>query len=151
RSRDPSNGAYGQAAFSRVYIHREARVDREMQKFSISVDDFYRAYPEEAPRVDNCMNELIDRYDIRGKSVLSVGAGTAREERQFALAGNDLLLIDIDEQRSLQPTLQEMPEGVGLEYWIGDATEFEQGVGAHDVVYFSGFTPDEIRRDSIKK
>jgi hypothetical protein len=122
-----------------------------MQKFRVSADDFYRVFSEEAPRIDACMGELIERYDIRGKSVLSIGAGAAREEQQFALAGNDLLLIDIDEQGSLQMRLQEMQESRGLEYWIGDATEFEQGVGTHDVVYLSGFTPDEARRSAIVK
>jgi hypothetical protein len=122
-----------------------------MQKFQVSVDDFYRVFSEEAPRVDDCMRELIQRYDIRGKSVLAVGAGTAREEQQFALAGNDLLLIDIDEQASLRPRLQEMSAGPGLNYWIGDATEFEQGIGTHDIVYLSGFTPDEARRAAVVK
>jgi SAM-dependent methyltransferase len=122
-----------------------------MQKFRVSADDFYRVFSEDAPRIDACMGELIERYDIRGKSVLSIGAGAGREEQQFALAGNDLLLIDIDEQGSLQLRLQEMPESRGLEYWIGDAAEFEQGVGTHDVVYLSGFTPDEARRSAIVK
>jgi hypothetical protein len=122
-----------------------------MQKFRVSVDDFYRVYSEKSPRVDECMQELIERYDIHGKSVLSVGAGTGFEERQFALAGNDLLLIDIDEQGSILPWLKRMPERPGLSYWIGDATEFEQGVGTHDVVYLSSFTPDEARRGAIVK
>jgi hypothetical protein len=122
-----------------------------MQKFRVSVDDFYRVFSEHAPRVDACMQELVERYDIRGKSVLSIGAGTAREEQQFALAGNDLLLIDVDEQNTLRWRLEGMPEGRGLEYWIGDATEFEQGVGTHDVVYLSSFTPDEARRGAIVK
>ena len=39
----------------------------------------------------------------------------------------------------------------GLKYWICDATEFEQGIGTHDIVYLSGCTPDEARRSAIVK
>ncbi len=120
-----------------------------MHRFSVSVDDFYQSFPYADPRIDACMQELVARYDITGKSVLSVGAGTAAQERQFALSGNDLLLIDIDEHRSLLPILAKLAEKPGLSYWIGDAAEFEQSLGTYDVLYFSSFTPDEMRRGSM--
>jgi hypothetical protein len=120
-----------------------------MHKFSVGVDDFYRAFAYDMPRIDASMQELIARYHITGKPVLSVGAGSAFEERQFVLAGNDLLLIDIDESSNLLPELQKMPKKPGLSYWIGDAAEFRHSLGNYDVVYFSSFTPDEIRRESI--
>jgi hypothetical protein len=120
-----------------------------MHKFSVSVEDFYRTFSFTTPRIDACMQELVARYELTGKSVLSVGAGAGYEEKQFAIAGNDLLLIDIDEGGSLLLTLKGLPEKPGLSYWIGDAAEFELGVGSHDVVYFSSFTPDELRRASI--
>jgi SAM-dependent methyltransferase len=95
------------------------------------------------------MQELITRYGIAGKSVLSVGAGTGEEEKHFALAGNDLLLVDIDEQRSILPLLAKMTNKPGLNYWVGDAEELSTDVPLQDVVYLSGFTPDELRRISM--
>jgi hypothetical protein len=121
------------------------------RKFSISIDDFYGRYALDTPRIKACMEELIERYGITGKSVLSVGAGTAEEEKHFALAGNDLLLVDIDEQETLRPTIEEYPEKPGLSYWIGDAVELERQIGSCDVLYLSGFTPDELRRAAVIK
>jgi len=120
-----------------------------MRKFSVGIDDFYEKFPFTTPRIDACMKEVIARYAITGKSVLSVGAGAAFEEKHFALAGNELLLIDIDESGSILPQLDKMPAKPGLSYWIGDAAEFEKGLGTYDVLYYSGFTPDELRRGSI--
>jgi|SRR3954454_528487 hypothetical protein len=60
-------------------------------------------------------------------------------------------LIDMDEHKSLLPALQEIPAGEGIEFWIGDAEEFEAGAQNHDLIYFSGFTPDELRRETIGK
>jgi hypothetical protein len=119
-----------------------------MYRFSVSVEDFYRTFPPEHARVDACMQELVERYGITGKSVLSVGAGSGEEERRFA-PSNDLLLIDIDEQRSILSRIKTLPQKPGLSYWIGDAGELEAELGHYDVVYFSSFTPDEIRRDKI--
>jgi SAM-dependent methyltransferase len=120
-----------------------------MHKFSVAIDDFYQTFCQRIPRIDACMQELIARYNIADKSVLSVGAGLAREERQFALAGNDLLLVDVDESDKLLPQLQRMPERPGLSYWIGDAAEFVPNLGTYDVIYFSSFTPDEFRREAM--
>lgn len=120
-----------------------------MRKFSVGIDDFYEKFPFTTPRIESCMQELIARYDITGKSVLSVGAGGAFEEKHFARSGNEVLLIDIDEGGGILPRLEAMPQKPGISYWIGDAAEFENGLGSYDVLYYSGFTPDELRRASI--
>jgi hypothetical protein len=123
-----------------------------VRKFSVSIDEFHRHYAVfDVPRIDACMDELIERYGIHGKSVLSVGAGTGNEEIRFTKAGNDVLMIDVDEQRSLTIALENMKPSTGLQYWIGDATELENSLKTYDVLYFSSFTPDEQRRASIAR
>lgn len=95
------------------------------------------------------MEELIDRYRITGKSILSVGAGEAFEEKYFVLAGNDLTLIDIDEGGTLRRNLPKYPSRPGLTYLIDNAANLMAEVGPQDVVYFSGFTPNETRRSEL--
>jgi hypothetical protein len=120
-----------------------------MQQFSFRAEDFYRMFPPRYPRHDTCMQELVERYGIVGKSLLSVGAKFGEEERRLVLAGNDVLMIDIDEDGSLLERMQSLPEGRGLSYWIGDAADLAGALGSYDVIYFSGFTPDEERRQKI--
>jgi SAM-dependent methyltransferase len=120
-----------------------------MHRFTVAVEDFYRHFHEDPPRVRACMEELIDRYRITGKSILSVGAGEAFEEKYFALAGNDLTLIDIDEGGTLRRNIPKFPSRPGLTYLIDDAAGLLAEVGPQDVVYFSGFTPDETRRAEL--
>jgi hypothetical protein len=120
-----------------------------MQQFSVRAEDFYRMFPPRYPRQDACMQQLVERYGIVGKSLLSVGAKFGEEERRLVLAGNDVLMIDIDEDGSLLERMESLPEGRGLSYWIGDAADLVGALGSYDVIYFSGFTPDEERRQQI--
>jgi hypothetical protein len=123
-----------------------------MQQFSVRVEDFYRTFPPQHPRADVCMRELVERYGIVGKSVLSVGAGFAEEERRLVLAGNDVLMIDLDVAGgSLRERLATLPEGRGLSYWIGDAADLVSALGSYDIMYFSGFTPDEYHHQQINR
>jgi hypothetical protein len=120
-----------------------------MRKFSVRVEDFYRMFPPQFPRADACMRELVERYGIVGKSVLSVGAGSGEEEHRLVLAGNDVLMIELDEGGSIRERMEKLPEGRGLSYWIGDAADLAGALGCYDVIYFSSFTPDEERRQKI--
>jgi hypothetical protein len=123
-----------------------------VRKFSISVDEFHQRYAMyDLPRIDACMDELIERYNIHGKSILSVGAGSGNEEMRFARAKNDVLMIDVDEHGSLTLSLESMKPSTELRYWIGDAAELESSLKTYDVLYFSSFTPDEQRRASIAR
>jgi hypothetical protein len=91
------------------------------------------------------IGELIDRYDIRNKRVLALGAGSAFEEHWFAEC-NELTVIDIDEHGSAETALRAAPPGA-MRYIVGDALTVD--AGEHDVLYASGFTPDEKRRREI--
>jgi hypothetical protein len=131
-----------------------------MNKFTVSVDDFYRAFAFDSPRIGDCMRELIERYGIASrkralsgdagpKSVLAIAAGAAVEERYFAEAGCRLVMIDIDERGGMLPVLQKMPSSHGITYWIADAVSDIGDIGVYDVVYMSSFTPDEMRREAL--
>jgi hypothetical protein len=91
------------------------------------------------------IGELIDRYDIRNKRVLALGAGSAFEEHWFA-ERNELTVIDIDEHGSAETALRAAPPGA-MRYIVGDVLTVD--AGEHDVLYASGFTPDEKRRRDI--
>jgi hypothetical protein len=104
--------------------------------------DAYKDYDHEPIRV--AMGQLIDRYGIRGKRVLALGAGSCFEERWFvSLGGNQLTVIDVDAHKSAEPLLKRSAPGP-MTYIVGDALEID--AGEHDVLYASGFTPDEMRR-----
>jgi hypothetical protein len=107
--------------------------------------DGFAGYDHEPERV--AVGQLIERYGIRNKRVLSLGGGSVFEERWFAtLAGNQLTVIDIDEHKSAEPLLKTATPGP-MKYIVGDALDTE--VDEHDVLYASGFTPDEMRRREI--
>lgn len=110
-------------------------------------------FRERRDKVCDPMNQLIHRYRLRGKSVLSIGCGLAYEEYWFSKNGCSLTLIYIDEKEIIEPRLKELPPGgsgqESLLYFIGDAGEVCPTLGKFDVCYFSGFTPDELRRQDI--
>jgi hypothetical protein len=79
-----------------------------------------------------------------------LGSRFGREEYWLAkLGGNRLMLVDIDEQQDLQPILQEAKPG-DLRYFIGDAADLP-GDEQFDVLFLSGFAPDEFYRAAVLK
>jgi hypothetical protein len=104
------------------------------------------------------MTELIERYGIKGKRVLGVGPGDCAQEFWFHDSGNSLFLIDIDENGGLEPRLRSIasadpsaPDQVT--YVIGDARHVSGWLNAKfDVIFTSGFTPDEgYRAETLKE
>ncbi len=90
------------------------------------------------------MGQLIDRYGIRNKRVLALGAGSCFEEQYFVeLGNNQLTVVDIDENKSAEYALKLADPGP-MGYIIGDALDFDPD--EYNVFYASGFTPDEMRR-----
>lgn len=152
-----------------------------MRKYVVDPAEFFRVFqPEQVERIGPSMMDLIERYEIRNKTVLSIGGGTVSEEYWFWKNGNNrLVVVDIDENGRISPELARMaPREDGLVYYVGDATQLFAGPGPADaekekrslwplwrkrspqsiaaepsiqadVLYISGLTPDEFRRDAI--
>ena len=71
------------------------------------------------------MGQLIDRYGIRNKRVLALGAGSCFEEQYFVeLGNNQLTVVDIDENKSAEYALKLADPGP-MGYIIGDALDFD--------------------------
>lgn len=136
-----------------------------MKLYEVNAEDFYGPEPfstdSNIARCAKPMRELIDRYDIKRKSVLSIGPGSAHEEYQFLIYGQcTLTLVDIDEYGSLAPRLELLANasaaGPRIRYYIGDFREVRNDrdlaqIPLQDLIYVSSFTPDELRRDALAR
>jgi len=124
--------------------------------YPIIFEDFYKNIPDICQRE---ITQLIERYEIFKKDILSIGAGAAFEEYWFAKLGdNNLTMIDIDENHVLEESLKtialKLPIIIDekiINYYIGDFLKFEQQLfeNKFDMLYYSSFTPDELRRGEI--
>jgi len=127
-----------------------------MTIYKVSCAEYYKgleqnfSFTRDRDKVKKTMIQLIDKYNIKNKSVLSVGPGTGYEEYWFNENNCQLTFIDIDETKSIEPYLKTVPDGKGLTYYIGDARQYLKEVeGKYDILYLSGFSPDEFRRGKI--
>lgn len=122
-----------------------------MPSYRVSTEAFYGSVtPDQytySARMQLAIGQLVRRYGITGKSILSLGAGLATEEYYLWKAGNRLTIVDIDEHQGIEPRLKDLPPG-DMHYIIGDANEVEIGEPC-DLIFTSSLTPDEIRRDDI--
>ena len=122
-----------------------------MTVFKVELDAGFKLEESRAREIQECMQNLIQRYSIVGLSILSIGAGTATEESHFQNA-NDLTLVDIDERGGdLVNHLSKLPRG-NTRYHILDATAsyVEAPASGWDLIYLSSFTPDEMRRTDLR-
>lgn len=121
-----------------------------MNSFHIDLNDIPNEQTSEiTERIRICMELLINRFNIRNKSILSLGGGICAEERHFQRAENRVTIIDIDESGSLNGLLTTLNEGPS-EYIIADATsQVLQKSKKYDLLFLSSFTPDELRRDQV--
>lgn len=98
------------------------------------------------------MGDIIGRYGISGKRVLGIGPGNAAQEYWLHRAGNELVLVDIDENGVLEPLMAAVAERAGdgsaqITYVVGDAREPGAWLDErYDVVFMSAWTPDELHR-----
>lgn len=136
-----------------------------MQRFTVSVEKYYdQVLARGNDGIKTCaiwaeacrkpINELIARYDLAGKSILSLGAGEAFEEFWYSEAGCRLTLNDINPayENALSRLAPAAPPSPNLDYVVGDAAEFLRGNREHfDLLYVSSFHPDEIRREKIQQ
>lgn len=128
-----------------------------MTIYKVSCAEYYKgleqnfSFTRDRDKVKKAMIQLIDKYNIKNKSVLSVGPGLGYEEYWFNENNCQLTFIDIDETKSIEPYLKTVPDGEGLTYILEDAREAIEILGKkYDICYFSGFTPDEIYRRDIQ-
>lgn len=109
------------------------------------------------PYVELCLpaaKELVARYGLQGSNLMSVGAGGANEEIALLKAGmRRAFLFDIDEHNTLTSILPALHDPAARDapivYVLDDFTKTQPAQGDMDpiqVLYFSGFTPDEQRR-----
>lgn len=120
--------------------------------YSVSIDTFKDQAENQpySPRIREAVDQLVRRYGLKNKSILSLGSRFGREEYWLAKLGeNRLMLVDIDEQGDLQPILRKAEPGE-LKYFIGDAAQLP-GDEQFDVLFLSSFAPDEFYRAAILK
>lgn len=127
--------------------------------------------------IDQCgagMRQLIDRYDLKGKRIASIGAGEGFEECHLYRYGQcELIMVDKDEGGTIERLLRKMDIYVANErefnrssavdeqrkfrYVVADffdltpADRGKVGLAELDAVYFSGFAPDEERRQRLAR
>ncbi|MDE2166805.1 MAG: hypothetical protein KGJ66_10780 [Alphaproteobacteria bacterium] len=91
------------------------------------------------------IEQLIERYDIKNRNILSLGSGFAYEERHLVELGKNRMTA-IDNNKDIEPILRKAPTGEMI-YIIGDARK--KLPGSFDVLYVSSLLPDEVRRHQI--
>jgi len=107
------------------------------------------------------MQQLIRRYGLHGRSVISIGAGRAHEEFWLHKAGCRLTLVDNFEGYEFDEAYKARLEQArttrrrnAVEYLVGDFFEFiaaaDETSAAFDVCYVSSFAPDELDREAIQ-
>lgn len=152
-----------------LFIIQDTVYAADLKSFVIDADAFYSEYPPNlsCKECSYTIRQLVERYNIKEKNILSVGPGTAFEEYWFMKYGkNRMTFIDIDEGHSILPMLTKMINDKKLEngngnnkekinYLIGDATidsiPASLKKDGFDVLYFSGFTPHELNLSRIYK
>lgn len=128
--------------------------------FLLEPDDLSKRLGLE-PLIEACVpvvRELVDRFDLRGRNLMSVGAGGGFEEIAFLKNGvRRAFLFDIDEHGQLQNILPQLHRPGNLNapiaYVLDDFTKVQpqrSDLEPIDFLYFSSFTPDELRRSQIR-
>lgn len=105
------------------------------------------------------IRQLVDRYELASKDILSIGAGRTFEEYWMGKTGCRLTRVDLDLDTvaRLEEHLLSLPPALAapetLSYVIGDALEYckSAAFAKFGVLYVSSLHPDEIRREEIQK
>lgn len=138
----------------------------QLKIYRVNCEDFFQIKHDERIRSEWKLNrslcekpitELISRYDLNSKRILSVGPSYGHEEYWFYKKGKCFLtFVDIDEGHTIERYLGTLGMEKGhqpydvLTYAIGDAREFRtESASGFDVCYFSSFTPDMIKNREI--
>jgi hypothetical protein len=129
-----------------IQVNFSTKAELKNREYWVSTETF-REQAHQFPRISVAVDQLIRRFDIRDKKILSLGPRFGREEYWFAKNGNQITMVDIDEQGDLEPALSAAESGP-LRYLIGDALNAVPNE-PFDVLFLSGFGPDEFRRREI--
>ncbi len=105
---------------------------------------------------EDTMNQLIKKYKITNKDILSIGSNFGHEEYWFHKNGCTLTFVDIDEGDYIENYLKTIPNPTKkdqLTFFLGDAFDFLKNHSEcqFDVIYFRSFFPDERRSATIQK
>jgi hypothetical protein len=129
--------------------------------YTIPLNNYFGDHPKEIGHCKQSIYQLMNRFNIFNKNILSIGAGGALEEIWFTFEqDNNLTLFDLDEHSTLEHRLltlnikpdQILPDVQYFKYLIGDFFHPENDpIHDIDVVYVSSLTPVEIRRAQIIK
>jgi len=132
------------------------------RKYHVSFQKYFKIFPSKESdktreRTRESMNFLINRFNIKKKSILSIGPGSADEEFWFGTIGNILTFFEIDESDIIEKyikkdfnQLKSNSKNDELTIYLGDFTNSETpDIGKFDILYMSGFTPNEVRRHKI--
>jgi len=96
------------------------------------------------------MNQLIKKYNLHSKKVLSIGPGLAFEEYWFFKNGGSLTFIS-DQEIFSNSKINLEKQNNHLAYIIDDAKNFKNYLtDTFDVVYFSSFPPNELTNRTIR-
>ncbi|NLI92232.1 MAG: hypothetical protein GX434_08535 [Peptococcaceae bacterium] len=137
-----------------------------MKRYTVSAHEFYDGLKTGKPKLSQeifvdsylkCqkpMDILIKRYGLFNKCIISIGGSYGHEEYWLYKIGNNMLsFVDIDEDNVIESYLAGLETPVSkdenLVYYIGDARNVNEYKEDFEVIYFSGFTPNEIRTADI--
>lgn len=108
--------------------------------------------------LDAPMNQLVNRYDIKNKNVLSLASYYGHQEYFFGKNNCNLTFVDIDDGNDIEPYLKKLQstQNEKLHFYIGDADNYyneykSKMKESFDILFISSFTLDEIRRRDILK
>lgn len=77
------------------------------EEYFANFDPLYIEYRQKSTKA---INQLVERYNIKRKSLLSVGASLGNEEYWFYKNGCSLNFVDIDEHQIIEKYLTNLPE-----------------------------------------
>ncbi len=116
-------------------------------------------FPDFQENIRNCassMTQLIERYDIKNKKVLSLACGNGFEEFYFLQHGNTLVMSDADlPYGTIKPWVEKcsVQKNTGVSFYIEDCREVPNrysNKAEFDIIYISSLHPDELYRGRIQ-
>lgn len=114
-------------------------------QFELPKKQFIDKYQIDADRWD-CIQEIINRYELKSKKVALMGGGELGQERAF-LDHCNVLAIDIDEYGTLENGFHELCKidysGDKFTYVVGNALDSKNYLGTDfEAAFSSNFSPD---------
>lgn len=123
-----------------------------MKEYKLDKEDYFKNVlilkSKEISLVEKAMTQLIKRYNLKNKSVLSIATALGCEEYWFYKARCSLTLLDKGVNSYLQHFLNDIMEGDDLIYILGDIVDndFE---GEYDIIYTAGLPPLLLFEDNL--